>query len=251
MPIGALGQLNAGVQEVSVADSKRLGRWRAGLGVVSAFFAIIACVGLTGDVSRVRLAGDVSGFLNAVLKAVIISTAMPIIFSGWWASMITASCLCRGNITDVITKVDSTDPADGPAWEENVVRSALALVESMETLSRGWSWGLLGLGGFLGLNGLGWFINVMNPEWTDGMYAMQGNAPATTRNICLIWAAFCAFLPLLLAMDIATTSSRYDLLIMDKLNKARIEHGVAHKTQREAHLAHRVAREARELLLVP
>eukprot|EP01052_Picozoa_sp_SAG31_P048109 SAG31_NODE_9920_length_1210_cov_1.189919_1_plen_331_part_10 len=212
MPGGALERLNVGVQKVRAAESKKLRHWRVGLGVLSVAFMLITITDFFGwrlemsSFNRRTLTGHAAKLLQVVLVGII----MPIIFSGWWASMTTASCLCKGNIVGVIMKVDSTDPADGAAWDEDVVKPALALVESMETLSRGWSSGLLGLGAFLGLNGLGWFINVMNPEWTDGQDSSNGWAPGTTRTICLSWTVFCVFLPLLLATNIATTSSRCD-----------------------------------------
>ena len=156
--------------------------------------------------------------------------------------MLIASTLCRDDITKVIKQVRATRPqratsddsslaATGvrPAsafsqWKTNVADPALALVVSMEQLSRGWSSGLLGLGAGLGVYGLGWFTLAINSQFCSGVDTIQPWAGGNTQGILLVISAFCPFLALLLASDLATTSSRCDLL-MRELNTCGLRHG--------------------------
>lgn len=97
----------------------------------------------------------------------------------------------------------------------------------MEWLSQGWGGGLLAGGGLLCLGGLSLFAVAINTEHCDAMDTVKGLPPGTTRNKRLAVAALFPFAALLLARDVATTSSRCDLL-MDQLNSARIKHGSEH-----------------------
>ena len=140
-------------------------------------------------------------------------------FSGWRASMRTASCLCRDLATETIENARTTDPKNREEWEARVNRPALALIGKFELLSDGWSGGLAGLVGACWLIALGDFALVVNN-------IRMGQSPqafdASIFNLAM--AAFCALLPFPLAWDIAGTSSRCDEL-MAELNKARIKHG--------------------------
>ena len=69
----------------------------------------------------------------------------PIAASGWWASMCTASCLCRDLASQTIENARSTDPKNAEEWQARVSRPALELIGKFELLSDGWSTGLIGV----------------------------------------------------------------------------------------------------------
>jgi hypothetical protein len=164
------------------------------------------------------------------LLGLFLLVVVPVLASGWWHSMQIASCLCRDNIIEVIKRVESSDLAgdSGVAvWDESVVASALGLIDSMAILSDGWSSGVLGLGGMMGLSALALFSTAINKEYCDGLDTTFDHPPGQNRKTFLFSAVCLAFLPLGLALDLATTSSHCDLL-MERLNSARIKHGQAH-----------------------
>ena len=152
-----------------------------------------------------------------VLNGLLFCTVLPVAFSGWWASLRTASCLCRDATVEVIKATRNTDPADEEEWEEKVNRPALALRGKFELLSRGWAGGLAGLGGFCWLLALGAFALALRAV---------GQHMVAARVQFMAIAAGAALLPFPLAWDIAHTSSFCDLLV-DELNEVRIRHGVA------------------------
>ena len=146
---------------------------------------------------------------------------LPIAFSGWRASMRTASCLCRDLATETIENARTTDPKNREEWEARVNRPALALIGKFELLSDGWSGGLVGLVGALWLGALGNFA-----KGVEGIVVDRNEDLRDPNNgfTLLAFAAVCALLPFPIAWDIAGTSSRCDEL-MAELNKARIKHG--------------------------
>lgn len=233
MPGGALEKLGAGVQKISAADAAQLARLRVGLAVLTAALVAVGCsclcFGIVGMDLFTRHTYTVGERFLITMWGLELITVVPLISVGWWPSMATASCLCRDNIIEVIKKLDSTSPADdnGAQWKEAVATPALALYSSMATLSHGWSSGLLGLSGLMGLLSVALFTMAINLEYTSGLDAVLEKPPGRVASEFAISALFLAFLPLLLALDLATTSSRCDLL-MDTLNQARINHGLAH-----------------------
>ena len=144
-----------------------------------------------------------------------------------------------------IKQVRTTDPADeeGDAWKVRVERSVLALEQKMKWLSAGWGGGLLGMGGCMCLFGLGFFVSALNSEACDGADALHNREPGYTRNSIVAMATVPVCLALLLALDLATTSSRCDFLMVE-LNAARIKHGPEHDGR--ITWAHDLAREAGE-----
>eukprot|EP01043_Picozoa_sp_COSAG02_P026736 COSAG02_NODE_1549_length_11966_cov_3.777282_1_plen_350_part_00 len=225
MPGGKLEQLGAGEVMVSEGDAASNARWRKGLLVFSAFFVL-----LSGpfEIAKGVFAPELSVVyeqtpddLKAILRLRLVLTGLfgmtiiPVIFSGWWASMRTTSCLCRDASVEVVKDVRSTDPKDEEQWEAKVTQPALALREKFELLSHGWSSGLLGVTLCFWLIALACFTVSLDP-------LVDENARAFNLGLC----AFCALLPFPLAMDIASTSSWCDTL-MAELNEARIKHGKA------------------------
>ena len=71
---------------------------------------------------------------------------------------------------------------------------------------------------------VGMFANALNDEANALSEAEKGWSPATAGNMMFALASTIPLLGLLLAVDLATTSSRCDLL-MDELNNAGIRNG--------------------------
>ena len=98
-------------------------------------------------------------------------------------------------------------------------------VAEFNFLSRdGFGPGLLGflMGIFAGTVGM--FANALNDEANALSEAEKGWTPGTAGNLMFALASTIPLLGLLLAVDLATTSSRCDLL-MDELNNAGIRNG--------------------------
>ena len=227
-PGGTLEQLGVGEQKISEADARRLGRWRAALlGVVAFWFffgLFYLAMGLTGvDPVTGRELSGVQRALNAAFGLLLL-TVFPVLFAGWFPAMQTASCLCRDSVTEAIKKVRAYEPAANgdEAWEE-VAASVLALREPMERLSAGFGPGLLGLAAGLLTAALAAFTWAINAEMCDSLDAKAGAPPGFHRSVYFGAAACIALFPLLLASDLAETSSRCDMLV-DTLNDAAIEH---------------------------
>jgi hypothetical protein len=164
---------------------------------------------------------------------------LPVLYSGWWPAMATASCICRDNITETIRKARAADPVstdgggggdgstDPQAWVDSVATPALALRKSMGELSGSLGPGLLGMSGAQLLSALGFFTNAINVEYCTSCDETAGAQPGTARHIFLAFTAFLTTMALLLAKDPASTSSRCDLL-MAELNAAGIRCGPEH-----------------------
>jgi hypothetical protein len=241
-PGGPLERLGAGTQLISQADARSLARWRVPLRVVTVLFFLPGLIAVSTSI------GGVDGMTGVELPVAVrlyranfglcCFLVVPILFTGWWASMSTASCLCRVSITDVIKQVRQIDPpllgtesregeGEGEgAWEKGVAAPAQQLRLRLEQLSDGWSGGLLGMSGFLGVFSLGMFMLAINAEYCAGVDRLTGDAPGTYKHILLFLTGLFGTLALLLAKDLATTSSRCELLI-DEINSARMKHGPA------------------------
>jgi hypothetical protein len=231
---GALSQLGAGTQRISAANASQLQRYRVVLSLLSALIMAMGLnwllFGVIGmDLYVPRSYTPLERIFHTLLGLFLL-IVVPLLASGWWHSMQIASCLCRDNIIEVIKHVESSDLAsDGgvAAWDASVVSSALGLIDSMAILSDGWSSGVLGLGGMMGLSAFALFSTAINKEYCDGLDSTFDHPPGQNRNFFLSSAVCLAFLPLGLALDLATTSSHCNLL-MERLNAARIKHGQAH-----------------------
>ena len=230
-PGGTLEQLGVGVQMISEADARRLGRWRAALLGIAVLWVLS---GLT-VVSRVAASdtgantyvAEWARTLNTIAVGLTHLTLTPTMTAGWFPAMQTASCLCRDSVTEAIKKVRAYEPAANgdngdEAWEE-VAASVLALREPMERLSAGFGPGLLGLAAGLLTAALAAFTWAINAEMCDTLDATAGAPPGFHRSLYFGGAVCMALFPLALASDLAETSSRCDMLV-DTLNDAAIEH---------------------------
>eukprot|EP01045_Picozoa_sp_COSAG04_P012751 COSAG04_NODE_871_length_9717_cov_4.356831_8_plen_386_part_00 len=240
-PGGPLERLGAGEQKISASDAKSLARWRAGLWAFSALWLILAPMYFAQAIIGKRFGQTGPGSVIPALERVFLlllgldfTTVFPIVFACWLPSMGTACCLCRDKAAEIIRNVRNTDVPNPAAagdqtgsWDKDVVEPALALSESIETLSGGWGSGLLGTCGWLVLFALFNFVNAINYEWTSGVDAAQGDAPGTNRHIGLGGVVPLVLLALLLARDLASTTSRCDDL-RAQLNHADIKHGAEH-----------------------
>lgn len=230
-PGGTLQQLGVGTQSISSRDYTSLARWRMILAAVCAVFQLMWPMLLIGMIVDWNDPEESTWpvRINKIAWALWALLVVPVILLGWFPTMYTASCLCRDNVTEVLKRMQVVDPAadDGQEWKRSVEVPALELRLSMRTLSEGYGPGLLGLGSTCCLFGLAFFCNAINAEMSAASDQSNGNPPGTHRDRTLMLAVAPPFLALLLARDLATTSSYCDLL-MDKLNDADIAHGVEH-----------------------
>ena len=148
MPGGKLDQLGAGEVMVSEGDAASNARWRKGLLAFSAAAVlngpVIIGIGVFELPPFLRPGSPVVARMFFGLGGLASIVGQPVILSGWWASMRTASCLCRDASVEVVKDVRAIDPKDEEQWEAKVTQPALALREKFELLSHGWSGGLLG-----------------------------------------------------------------------------------------------------------
>jgi hypothetical protein len=227
-PGGALEQLKAGEAMISEKDGTTLSRWRVGLGVLSALFLLFGLQQIAaGTVFSKDYYTVQDRLVRFSLKGLILATTLPVAFSGWMASMYTGSCLCRDGVMKVIGAIRSTDPT-ADEWDEAVAQPALALREKMKLLSRGWAGGLVGFGGFFWGMALGLFTSAINLPYHEAMEAANGEVAVTNRHTYktsyMMYTLVFAMLPLLLAKDLANTSTCCDNL-MAELNEVRAKYG--------------------------
>jgi hypothetical protein len=223
-PGGALDQLKAGVKLVNRSSfDKTRALKRAGMGF-SAFVVVVCFVILLAATLDTKSPWQLRGSL--ILCAVAGLLVIPTLFCGWWPSMYTGSMLCRESITAVIKSAKTVDPiADGgETWRIQVAEPALALRAKIDLLSKGWSLGLVGLGGCFGFAGAGWFTLAMNSAYCRGLAEHIGVPWNAHYFFCLTTAAICPFLALLLAFDLASTSDCV-LDLMEQLNLSALEQG--------------------------
>jgi hypothetical protein len=149
----------------------------------------------------------------------------PLMCSGFIYSMRTGSALVRKDIVAAIIEIQSTSPADDQEWSDNVVAKTLALDKTLRTLSAGFGRGFFGIVLLCWSLGLGSFCHALN---TPRAYILgPQDQPFHIVNVILM-----ASCPLLLCLDVATTSQRCDDL-MDELNQVRITSGERYHTRLE------------------
>ena len=226
-PGGALQQLGAGEVMISAEDAASNARWRKGLLVFSTFWALLGLLNIAGAFLElppfVPPGAPVVQRITVGLLGLVWCTVFPVAFSGWWASMRTASCLCRDETIETIHAIETTDPADSE-WHAAVAERALGLIPKLKLLSDGWSGGLIGMGLFPWVGVLGYFTVAINTPLCDGMDAATDSPPGTTRATLLVLTAIQIPMPFLMALDVAHTSTYCDLLV-EKLNDARAKYG--------------------------
>ena len=170
-------------------------------------------------VLSVSLTPKVSLFQGNVLCGHLI---FPLSFSGWWCTMRMGSALARRRVMRVVTAVENTDPNDADAWQ-SLVADALELDEVMGQLSAGWG---MGLAGFTTLM-FGWFgamfCMFINKPYFAAI-AATGADSVLRQELIVFMMVFTSCAPLLIANDVAQTSSCCDLLL-SKLNDLGIKHG--------------------------
>lgn len=147
----------------------------------------------------------------------------PLSFSGWWCTMKMGSALARQRVVRVIKATYTTDPNDDMAWKA-LVADALALGNVMAQLSNGWSTGLAGFSLMCAWFFCALFSMFVNTEYYDAL-ATSGAEDGFPRSMCIFMLIFSTCSPLLIAKDVAKTSSKCDEL-MDKLNDLGIKHHV-------------------------
>lgn len=217
-PGGALEALGVGTAQVSTKDDKQLRRVRLVLGLVSGYMVVFSLVvffmaaawpdiGHTGHNVAVRLVFSALGLMFFLV--------IPTTVTGFLAPMYTGSCLCRNAITKQIHTVRFGDLVNDASKREEV----LALQDTLELLSEGWGRGLLGLIGFCWGIALACLFNSLNGPLLVGLDGLVGIDGFNRFFQVALFVSFC-FLPVLLALDVATTSSYCDIL-MDEINQAR------------------------------
>ena len=149
----------------------------------------------------------------------------PLLFSGFLYSMRTAAALVRNEIATVIAVMKRVTPADEEKWTSEVAEPALALHETLMTLSAGWGRGFFGVGLVCWSMGLGFFCNALNLP--RGYLLGPQDQPAAISGVVVMLVV-----PLILAYDVAHTSHRCDTL-MEQLNTVRIASGEKHHTRLE------------------
>lgn len=159
---------------------------------------------------------------------------VPLVLAGWLPSVRLASALARDAVIETIRLAAKTAPADADAWTKKVAEPAIALDRAMKTLSNGWGRGLLGLTMTCWLAALAYFSNVCVPDnslpririsltQTGGRLNTHRNRTVSSmwfpdnlngdRNYSILFTFSLSVVPLLLAMDLAHTSSACDACV--------------------------------------
>eukprot|EP01046_Picozoa_sp_COSAG06_P056587 COSAG06_NODE_10752_length_1623_cov_1.622047_1_plen_389_part_01 len=222
MPGGKLDELGVETVKISAKEAKSNARWRKGLLVLSTLSVLwgiqyILCA-IAPELWQVDTYKTMEWRINNVLNGLNCCTTWPMAISGWWASMRTASCLCRDEVVEIIRNIRSIDPKEKVQWEEKVARPTFALSKKFEQLSDGWSSGLLGVSAGCWLFALMLFTAVINTPVLEGLDAANGQVPGTQRKRVFLGAVIFVLLPFPLAADLASTSTHCDYL-MDELNE--------------------------------
>ena len=141
-----------------------------------------------------------------------------------------ASAIAREETSRVLHAATTVDPNDDAAWATQVQRPAFELGHICKTATDGWGRGLFGGSAFFWGGSLGWFANlhVLNTPYMylEAHDISSGRDPGSTRNIFMLALILLAMIPILLAGDIAATSSRCDML-SDSLNAVAVSNDPA------------------------
>lgn len=182
-PNGELDQLGAGTLMISKSAARSLRIWN-GLLVLPAVAAVLVFLTFGAIAARLALGthetgsqicrpapdgtprclpNPVTGGLvgSMSLLVLVLGTMFPL---GFWTSVSLGSALARGAVDKVQRALTAADPRSRESWDKDIAQPALALDQTMRTLSRGWSRGLLGLGLTIWLFCLNFFLRGMNTE---------------------------------------------------------------------------------------
>eukprot|EP01045_Picozoa_sp_COSAG04_P012067 COSAG04_NODE_798_length_10234_cov_8.130735_3_plen_492_part_00 len=135
-----------------------------------------------------------------------------------------AATLARDSVTEVISASRESDPSDKEGWMESVAKPALRLEQTMDTLSRGWG------RGFLGVTCMAWsaaffaFCQGVNQPRAAQIAFMRGELNNQSQTMNFVFSGIFALFPLLFLTDVASTSNRCDQLL-DELNDLRKKWG--------------------------
>ena len=221
---GTLEQLGEKSTKITKAQGYKLLRWRIGLDLFSMFTIIPLGSGLGTRAIQKFADGqeDIYASLFGVSFGLFFLAVLPTILAGWWTAMKTGSTLARNSVDLVITAAEKTDPMS-EEWEPLVAQPALALEDTMRVLSDGFGSGLCGFVLMFWLFTAANFSCAIYPAFLEASDRQNGVEPGTKKEKILKWMLWMATMPLLVCVDLATTSSRYDELL-NTLNRAGIMH---------------------------
>jgi len=132
---------------------------------------------------------------------------------GWWMGLRQAAALGRTAIEKVIVAANSTDPTNEKEWHEQVAKPALALEKTFKLLTSGWSSGLAAYFASSATAFAGRFSMVVNTVYTHGVDRANGDPINTQRDVFNRLMCFVTPIPFLIALDLASTSSKADALL--------------------------------------
>ena len=165
-----------------------------------------------------------------VLLPVLTNLLLPVLIMGFFYTLRIGALLARDATSQVIASALACDPHDKNSWDSNIAGPALQLEKTFRCLSNGWGRGLFGIGSLLWLMALANFCKAIDHvtylRVGEGCYDDETgeHQPYCHRNFALIQMCMYLSLPLLLTLDIASTSNRCDHL-MDVLNSVRMANG--------------------------
>lgn len=183
-PNGELDQLGAGTVMISKAAARSLRIWNVVL-LLPAMAAVIVFLVFGASATALALGthdthgrqicrpapdGTPRCLQNPVTAALVGSMSLLILVLGtlfplgFWSSVSLGSALAREAVDKVQHALTTADPRSRESWDRDIAQPALALDQTMRTLSRGWSRGLLGLGLTIWLFCLQFFLRGMNTE---------------------------------------------------------------------------------------
>ena len=216
-PGGALEALGVGTAQISVKDDKRLRRVRLILGAATGYMAMVGLLLMVTGVMVATLS-DIDAAMAGITLLVIfvlLITVLPVTVGGFLTSMYTGSCLCRNAVITQIHTVRFADLVN----DESKRNEVLALQDTVKLLSQGWGRGLLGFVGFFWGIALACLFICFNGPLLAGFDAIVG-VNGLWRPAMMAMTASCSLVPVLMAKDVATTSSTCDVL-MDEINRTR------------------------------
>ena len=218
---GILSRLEGlGGGQIRASTRRSLSRWRVALCVPAVFLATY--IPAQSSIPRLLIADSATAAALQLTGLIILTTVLPAIMTVWFLSLRFASAVARQEATNVLRAATTVDPTDSATWDAKVQRPAFELEHLFRSVSEGWGRGLFGLAlSFWGM-ALGIFANVVNAPYLAAHDSDYG--PDGTLHRYLLIIAIVAAIPVLLAADIAATSSRCDLL-SDSLNAVAISHG--------------------------